>query len=147
MSEEEKKPVSSIDIARALNSSFKEESTSVQDLIMEQAKKAGVMPGGKSMPHVRSAAQVGDKLNLDSALPKIPPIEINGHELPRTNIPQMDALTVIMFLLATEFSRNKRIRSILDQIQFSFADMNGNKLYPPPHKTRQTKKNRNDKSK
>lgn len=146
MADEEKKPVSSIEIARALNSSFKEETASVQDLIMEQAKKAGVLPG-RQAPQVRSAGQVGDKLNLDAALPKIPPIEINGYQFPRTNIPQMDALTVLMVILATEFSRNKRIRSILDQIQFTFADLNGNILYPPQRQEKRAKKRRNDKSK
>lgn len=129
---EEKKPTQ-FDIIKGLNASFKEEIANPTDLIMDKARQSGVMPG--------RPRTVGDKLNLDAALPQIPPIEIDGYKLPRTNIPQMDALTVLMFLMATEFSKNPRIKSVLDQIGFRFPDINGNLIYPKPS-TKKTKKKR-----
>lgn len=130
----EEKPTQ-FDIIKGLNASFKEEIKSPTDLIMEKAKESGVLPG-RQRPKM-----VGDKLNLDAALPTIPPLEIDGYKLQRTNIPHMDALTVVMYILATEFADNPRIKAVLDQINFNFHDLEGKVIYPP-QKTKQKKKKR-----
>lgn len=130
--------ISQFDIIKGLNSSFKEELANPTDLIMNKAKEAGVIPG-RPTPKV-----VGDKLNLDAALPEIPPLEIDGFKLNRTNIPHLDALTVVMYLLATEFANNARVRDVLDQINFQFVDLTGKRIYPKPV---QNKKKKRDKSK
>lgn len=130
--------VNQFDIIKNLNATFKEEIANPTDLIMEKAKEAGVMPGRPK------AKVVGDKLNLDAALPQIPPLEIDGYKLNRTNIPHLDALTVVMYILATEFSKNPRVREVLDQINFQFSDLEGKRIYPQPV---QKQKKRRDKSK
>lgn len=132
------------ELIKGLNASFKEEMGNPTDLIMDKAKEAGVLPGRRS-PQVKA---VGDKLNLDAALPQIPPIIVDGYKLQRTNIPHLDALTVIMYIVATEFANSPRIRSILDQIKFQFADLEGNQIYPKIATTKKAnKKRRNARSK
>ena len=142
MTEEQKPKVTAFDVVQSLNASFKEELKNPTDLIMDKARTAGVLPGQRKPP-------VGDKLNFDAALPQIPPIVIDGYELPRTNIPQMDALTVLMYIMAQELSNNPRIKSIFDQIQFKFQDAKGNVIFPKPQqpkaKLKKRNKRRNDK--
>lgn len=133
---EEKKP-SQFDIISGLNATFKEEMANPTDLIMEKAKQSGILPG-RQRP-------VGDKLDFDKALPPIAPLEVNGFKLQRTNIPQMDALTVLMFIMATEFAKNPKIRRILNQIQFQFKDLEGRSIFPvldEPVKAKTKKKRR-----
>ncbi len=131
MSEEDK--TTKFDIIKNLNSSFKEELKNPTDLIMEKAKDAGVIPG-------RQRPVVGSKLNLDAALPQIAPLEIDGFKLQRTNIPHMDALTVVMYVLATEFADNPRVRGILNQINFQFKDLEGKVIFPQPTTSKKKKR-------
>ena len=56
--------------------------------------------------------------------PQIPTVKIGKHEI------HADAQTFLMYLVATEFSKNKRIRKILKEAKFSFRDVNGVQLFP-----------------
>lgn len=53
-----------------------------------------------------------------------PTIKLNGYEI------YADAQVFLMFLLASELSRQPRINKILKQIKFSFKDVNGKQVYP-----------------
>jgi hypothetical protein len=57
--------------------------------------------------------------------PATPPtIKLNGYEI------YADAQVFLMFLLASELSRQPRINKLLKQIKFSFKDVNGKQVYP-----------------
>lgn len=59
------------------------------------------------------------------ALPVTPPtIKVNGFEI------YADSQVFMMFLLASELSRQPRINKMLKQIKFSFKDVNGKQVYP-----------------
>lgn len=110
------------------------------DLIKEQIDKNKLLVG-KGPQQVQAAPKVaGTKEDLTlPALPPPPNIVIDGHEFKRSNIPHLDAITIIMYIVGEVLSDDPRIESILKQVQFQFPDNAGNLIFPKPAKTRTRK--------
>lgn len=109
------------------------------DLIKEAVEKNKLLIG-KGPQQVASAGKPQPKTG-DIELPSIPPppnIVIDGHEFVRTNIPQLDAVTVLMYIVAQVLSDDPRIASILKQLEFKFPDNAGNLIYPKPEQPKPT---------
>lgn len=113
------------------------------DLIKEAVEKNKLMIG-KGPQQVQSATgkvAPSKPAKDDLELPKLPPppnIVIDGHEFVRTNIPQLDAVTVLMYIVAEVLSDDPRIASILKQLEFKFPDNAGNIIYPKPEQPKPT---------
>lgn len=119
------------------------------DLAREQVRKGGLSRGKQVVMSEEevNAAREG-KLNPNGQQgQQKPTVRIDGYDLPITNIPTIDAVTIMMYVFSTVFSKNPEVESILKQSGFKFPDANGNIIYPP-QKAKKTKKRKgNDKSK
>jgi len=119
------------------------------DLIKEQIEKSKFLPGRSPNQVVTAAKNEKDGVELPRLNP-LPPIVIDGHEFKRTNVPTLDAITVLMYIVSKVLSNNPRIDSILRQVQFQFPDNSGVFVYPRSVKKQQrkvNKKKRNGRSK
>jgi hypothetical protein len=103
------------------------------DLIKEQVEKGGLLAGRNPNTVVQAASPKKDGVELPR-LNQLPPILIDGHEFKRTNIPHLDAITVIMYIVGEVLSDDPRIKDILRQIEFTFPDANGKLVYPKQSK-------------
>lgn len=110
------------------------------DLIMEQAEKNKLLIGkGPQQIQAASATPSSDKVDLPSM--PVPVITIDGHEFRAWNHPQMDAVTVLMYLMVSLFADNKDVQRILGSINFEWKDKNGKKIYPAENKKPVKKRN------
>lgn len=102
---------------------FKEPTDSKEDLLTAQAanmrKKSQsiVAPaGGKTAP------SEGESFTIE------------GHRLPLSRNPFLDAMTTMMYIFSTILSKDKRIKNILNEAQFKFPDLDGNMIFPKTKK-------------
>lgn len=116
------------------------------DLIKEQIEKGKLLVGkGRLEVQPNTERPKEDKkVGELPPLPELPPIVIDGHEFRRTNIPHLDAMTVMMYIFSELAETNPTIASILDQVKFSFPDNAGNLIYPRVKKAKRKAKQPND---
>ncbi len=97
---------------------------SKEDLLKAQAVKMRQ----KSNPIVESAGPQ----QMESFI-------LEGHKLPLSRIPAMDAMSTMMYIFSTVLSKDKRIEKILKQANFEFKDLDGNQIFPKVKKKRKVK--------
>lgn len=62
--------------------------------------------------------------------PQYVSLAVDGHVIKIALDPTEGAVTMLLYLLATVFSKDKKIAKILKQFNFAFYDQNGVQLYP-----------------
>lgn len=138
----EQKPEASTNIIHNLADAMRRKAENVletpADLIKEQIEKNKLLIG-KGPQQVAAAGKKKDDIELPPP-PPIPPIIIDGHEFHVSNNQYLDAVLVLMYILAEVLSDNPRVTDILNQFKFSFSDNKGNRIFPKAPKTKKTKK-------
>lgn len=86
-----------------------------------------------AVPTEGSKSPIAEKIEAMTkqlpATPQKPPtLTIDGFEI------YADAQVFIMYLIASELSRQPRINRLLKKIKFSFKDVNGKQVYPTEKK-------------
>lgn len=117
------------------------------DLIKEQVEKGKLLVGKGRLEVQPNTERLVEEKKKDAELPPLPPlppIVIDGHEFRRTNIPHLDAMTVMMYIMSELAETNSKIASILDQVKFQFPDNAGNLIYPRVKKAKRKAKQPDD---
>lgn len=117
-------------LAKGMVRNFKNPEYEPGQLAMEQMMKMR-----KNGNHVVQAQE-------ETKNEEAPPFIVEGHKLPLSPSHISNAVILMMYIFATVLSKNKRIKKILDEANFNFADADGNQIYPKPKK-RKKRKNKN----
>jgi hypothetical protein len=137
-------------LAAGLNRSVPNPTEKPLDLIKEQIEKNKLFVGKGEQKVVADGNVLNTEGVKDFNLPDIkdmvPPIVIDGHKFRRTNIPTMDALTVLLYIVSTVLAKDDpRIADILEQVEFKLPDIEGNIIFPVKKTKKAKAKRRNDK--
>lgn len=133
-------------IASAVVKNYKPPIQQPVDLIQDQMKKIGKVPGRSEPVFVGEDGRKifkdpepdkDNKLKLPPVRDKISTFKIDGFEIPLCGVPQLDALTCFMYIMSRmsqiEASQiPKEIDRVLTAFKFSFPDTTGKFIYPPP---------------
>ncbi len=128
-------------LAVGINAAMQKPDEKPVDLIQEQIDKNKLLIG-KGPQEVVSApgTEKPKDINLPNVEDMVPPIIIDGHKFRRTNVPTLDALTVLMYIVSEVLSEDERVADILRQVEFRFPDNDGNLIFP--RKDKKTKANK-----
>jgi hypothetical protein len=95
--------------------------------VNKSVSKPDTSDGRSPLEHIlKERAQISAPTPVPSApqIPSSPLIGIDGYVLPA------DALTLMMYLISTTLSKDKKIQKILKAFNFKFYDINGVQIYP-----------------
>ncbi len=104
------------------------------DLVASMMKQTAIKTEGMSILEAVAANGVGDML------PKKPEMSIqdasvsvavDGKVIKVAINPTDGAVTMLLYLLATVWSKDKKIAKVLKQFNFHFFDANNMQIYPP----------------
>jgi len=102
-----------------------------QDLVasMQQSTKVEVdgLTGLEAISKTTSSKLLPQKPEMK---PQYVSLAVDGHVIKVAVDPTEGAVTMLLYLLATIFSKDKKVAKILKQFNFAFYDQNGIQLYP-----------------
>jgi hypothetical protein len=105
------------------------------DIIDSMRKQTAVKTAGLTG---LEAIQANDGESMLPKQPSTPPtkdayvsVAVDGKVVKISLNPTEGAVTMLLYLLATVWSKDKKIAKILKQFNFRFMDANGAQLYPP----------------
>lgn len=128
-------------LAVGMNQAMQKPTEKPMDLIQEQIDKNKLLIG--KGPQEVVADKSGEKskdIKLPDVQDMVPPIVIDGHKFRRTNVPTMDALTVLMYIVSEVLADDERVADILRQVEFKFPDNDGNLIFPRKEKKTKAKR-------
>lgn len=147
------------DVASAVSANYSPPKEEPIDLIKDQMKKTGRVPGQKAPVFVGEDGKpifsepkpdVQNKLNLPPMRDKISTFEIDGFKIPLCGIPQLDALTCFMYIMSriSQISADQipqEVDRILTAFKFSFPDTSGKRIYPSEKSSTKKKRKKSKK--
>lgn len=105
-----------------------------QDILMSMQRETSVKTDGMT-PLESIRTNDGDSMlpkQIDKQIEKASAaVAVNGQVIKVSLNPTDGAVTMLLYLLATVWSKDKKIAKILKQFNFHFFDANNVQIYPP----------------
>ena len=104
------------------------------DLVASMMKQTAVKTEGMSILEAVSANDAGDMLPKKPEMPiqdASVSVAVDGKVIKVALNPTDGAVTMLLYLLATVWSKDKKIAKVLKQFNFHFFDANNAQIYPP----------------